>query len=83
MWDAAAEAWYKRTAAGDDVQWNLEEEADAIPDWVWDMSGIDKPSPWGEGYCNEGCPITWIGDNICDQACLVDACNHDEGDCDS
>jgi hypothetical protein len=27
-----------------------------------------------EGYCAEGCPDVWIGDNWCDEACLNDAC---------
>ena len=32
--------------------------------------------------CAVGCPLTWIGDGICDGACQVEACQFDGSDCD-
>ena len=50
------------------------------------------PAPWDDGTagtdgtggkdCAEGCFDGWEGDNYCDQACNVAACNFDKGDCD-
>ena len=34
-----------------------------------------------EEYCSEGCPTSWIGDNICDESCNVPQCSFDNGDC--
>jgi len=31
--------------------------------------------------CAPGCPDYWLGDNYCDSACNVEACNYDDGDC--
>ncbi len=33
------------------------------------------------GECAPGCPAYWVGDNYCDTACNVAACNFDDGDC--
>jgi hypothetical protein len=33
------------------------------------------------GQCAPGCINDWIGDNECDEACDVAACNYDDGDC--
>ena len=32
-------------------------------------------------YCASGCPVTWIGDKVCDRACQDAACGYDGGDC--
>ena len=32
-------------------------------------------------YCANGCPITWIGDKVCDKACQDPKCAYDGGDC--
>ena len=32
-------------------------------------------------YCVSGCPMTWVGDKVCDRACQDMACAFDGGDC--
>lgn len=31
--------------------------------------------------CSDGCPWDWIGDEICDEACLTEDCSQDDNDC--
>jgi hypothetical protein len=44
--------------------------------------GPFPPPPPGQD-CAPGCPSYWIGDGVCDQACLVPECGMDAGDCDT
>ena len=32
-------------------------------------------------YCASGCPLTWVGDKVCDRACQDKGCAYDGGDC--
>ncbi|TRY57871.1 hypothetical protein DNTS_017664 [Danionella cerebrum] len=32
-------------------------------------------------FCNQGCANSWLADKFCDQACNVQACGFDVGDC--
>ena len=32
-------------------------------------------------YCASGCPVTWVGDKVCDRACTNADCGWDGGDC--
>ena len=32
--------------------------------------------------CAPGCPVTWLNDGVCDNACDTEACEWDRGDCD-
>ncbi len=43
--------------------------------YVWPV----RSDLWAE--CAPGCYDIWIGDGLCDDACNVDACSYDEGDC--
>ncbi|GBG32295.1 N-acetylglucosamine-1-phosphotransferase subunits alpha/beta [Hondaea fermentalgiana] len=36
---------------------------------------------WALPHCSDGCISNWIGDNYCDAACNVAACDFDGGDC--
>jgi hypothetical protein len=36
-----------------------------------------------EPECALNCPISWIGDGLCDFACFVEECQYDLRDCDS
>ena len=86
MYDDEYDCWWVRNQDGDFLEWFHTDDTTMIPDWVWAQAGMDNPNdedPWGEGYCNDGCPEWWIGDGICDQACLTDNCLQDEGDCDN
>ena len=84
MYDTNNEKWWSRTDDNGSISWNTMENAE-VPEWVWAAAGMEVPSdePWGDGYCNWGCPDYWIGDNYCDAACLTDNCLQDEGDCDN
>ena len=36
-----------------------------------------------EAECAQDCPISWIGDGICNFACFVEECQYDLLDCDN
>jgi len=53
---------------------------------------VSGGSTWGDGkgvnldvdltkYCASMCPLTWLGDKVCDRACQVKECGYDGGDC--
>ena len=45
-------------------------------------TGGEGEGPNGpEGQCAPGCPDFFIGDDFCDPACAVAACDNDGGDC--
>ena len=44
--------------------------------------GTEGPGDWEPEECAPGCPVMWIGDDICDDSCLNDECDQDGGDCD-
>ena len=56
--------------------------------WSWVLlglvQGLEERERQGElvacaGECLEG----WVGDGVCNEACNVEACGFDDGDCDS
>jgi len=47
------------------------------------VAGVGCKHSSSTGECAPGCPDDYIGDNYCDQACNVAACNYDDGDCSS
>lgn len=87
MWDNTHRRWFVRMfACSGAVFWQEPGTCDCVPEWLWDMSGIDKQEcydSWEEGEeCRENCPVYWIGDGMCDAQCLFDGCHQDAGDCD-
>ena len=34
-----------------------------------------------EDVCSTGCPLSWLGDAYCDEACFTEACGWDAHDC--
>eukprot|EP00005_Dracoamoeba_jomungandri_P005828 CAMPEP_0174259562 /NCGR_PEP_ID=MMETSP0439-20130205/8370_1 /TAXON_ID=0 /ORGANISM="Stereomyxa ramosa, Strain Chinc5" /LENGTH=818 /DNA_ID=CAMNT_0015343499 /DNA_START=269 /DNA_END=2722 /DNA_ORIENTATION=- len=54
---------------------------------IWPSDFYDEPNgqriylAWNVPDCNDGCPASWIHDGYCDQACNVEACRFDGGDC--
>ena len=34
-----------------------------------------------EDVCSPGCPLSWLGDAYCDEACFTEACGWDVHDC--
>jgi len=59
-----------------DEAWEAENEA-----WEAEMEDASSWEESGEN-CHPGCPAEWVGDGWCDEACLVEACSFDRGDCD-
>lgn len=45
------------------------------------MSIVVSSEGASEGECAQGCRLEWVGDDVCDPACLVEECGFDEGDC--
>ena len=34
-----------------------------------------------EVHCSDGCPVSWLADGQCDDACRTSTCGYDNGDC--
>lgn len=50
-------------------------------DWFSPTSGQKVYLSWQVPDCVPGCPAFWLGDGMCDQACNVQECLFDMGDC--
>lgn len=46
-------------------------------------AGSGGSNPWARAalHCSPDCPIDWVGDHSCDQACMTPGCGFDGGDC--
>ncbi len=52
-------------------------------DFYTQSKGYKVYLSWPVPNCAEGCPMNWLKDGYCDQACNSSACLWDGGDCDS
>jgi len=57
-----------------DCDWDeAETDCEGEAEDFYDCEGGDE--------CAPGCPSDWVGDGYCDDACNVEACEYDSGDC--
>ncbi len=44
---------------------------------------VEEPTPFEQQECSPGCTMGDLGNQVCDIACYVNACDFDRGDCDN
>ena len=47
---------------------------------IWLKRSVVPDLPFAD-YCAPGCPWWYVGDNYCDESCMVEECYYDFGDC--